>query len=83
MKKISKIVLIISVILTVFAGSFSPVFAKSFYYTNIFGSKIYTPVQAQVIPIGASAKCRDNSYSFSASRRGTCSYHGGVKTWYK
>lgn len=33
-------------------------------------------------PSGASAKCRDGSYSYSASRRGTCSRHGGVAAWY-
>ena len=29
-------------------------------------------------PAGATAKCRDGTYSFSQSRRGTCSHHGGV-----
>jgi hypothetical protein len=33
------------------------------------------------IPPGASARCADGSYSFSASRRGTCSRHGGVAEW--
>ncbi|WP_412771208.1 DUF3761 domain-containing protein [Ralstonia solanacearum] len=32
-------------------------------------------------PNGATAKCRDRSYSFSESRRGTCSRHGGVADW--
>ncbi len=32
-------------------------------------------------PAGATAQCRDGSYSFSASRRGTCSHHGGVAQW--
>jgi uncharacterized protein DUF3761/SH3 domain-containing protein len=32
-------------------------------------------------PAGASARCRDGSYSFSRSRRGTCSHHGGVAMW--
>lgn len=31
---------------------------------------------------GASAKCADGSLSFSATRRGTCSHHGGVAEWY-
>jgi hypothetical protein len=30
---------------------------------------------------GATALCRDGTYSYSASRRGTCSRHGGVKEW--
>ncbi|WP_408591842.1 DUF3761 domain-containing protein [Novosphingobium sp.] len=29
-------------------------------------------------PSGATAKCRDNTLSFSAHRSGTCSHHGGV-----
>jgi Protein of unknown function (DUF3761) len=32
-------------------------------------------------PAGASAHCRDGSYSFSQSRSGTCSWHGGVAEW--
>jgi hypothetical protein len=32
-------------------------------------------------PAGATAECRDGSYSYSAHRRGTCSHHGGVKRW--
>lgn len=33
------------------------------------------------IPAGATAECRDGSYSFSQHRRGTCSHHGGVDGW--
>jgi len=32
-------------------------------------------------PAGASAICRDGSYSYSQTRSGTCSYHGGVVAW--
>ena len=32
-------------------------------------------------PSGASAICRDGTYSYSAHRRGTCSHHGGVSQW--
>jgi len=32
-------------------------------------------------PNGASAKCRDGTYSFSKNHRGTCSHHGGVANW--
>jgi hypothetical protein len=32
---------------------------------------------------GATAKCTDGSYSFSATHQGTCSHHGGVAIWYK
>jgi len=33
------------------------------------------------VPSGASARCRDGTYSFSQHRSGTCSYHGGVSEW--
>ena len=32
-------------------------------------------------PDGATARCRDGSYSRSTSRSGTCSHHGGVADW--
>lgn len=32
-------------------------------------------------PTGASAICRDGTYSYSRNRRGTCSHHGGVAVW--
>jgi hypothetical protein len=32
-------------------------------------------------PPGATARCRDGTYSFSAHRSGTCSHHGGVARW--
>jgi hypothetical protein len=32
-------------------------------------------------PPGATALCRDGTYSFSKHRSGTCSYHGGVARW--
>jgi Protein of unknown function (DUF3761) len=32
-------------------------------------------------PPGATALCRDGSYSFSHHRSGTCSHHGGVAKW--
>ncbi|MFJ8803481.1 DUF3761 domain-containing protein [Streptomyces sp. NPDC102487] len=34
-------------------------------------------------PRGATAKCKDNSYSYGAHFRGTCSHHRGVKYWYR
>jgi Protein of unknown function (DUF3761) len=30
---------------------------------------------------GATAICRDGSWSYSAHRSGTCSHHGGVNWW--
>jgi hypothetical protein len=32
-------------------------------------------------PPGATARCRDGTYSFSQHRSGTCSHHGGVAAW--
>jgi hypothetical protein len=39
------------------------------------------PNQPSSHPAGASALCRDGTYSYSAHRRGTCSHHGGVSVW--
>jgi hypothetical protein len=33
-------------------------------------------------PTGPTAKGRDGSLSYSQTRRGTCSHHGGVAIWY-
>jgi hypothetical protein len=51
------------------------------YYRNSRGRCVHRPVRAHRPPAGASARCRDGTYSFSQSRRGTCSWHGGVATW--
>jgi len=50
-------------------------------YTNSRGNEVCRPMRANRAPSGATAKCRDGTYSFSQSRRGTCSHHGGVRTW--
>lgn len=55
--------------------------SSSEYYTARSGHRVHRPMQASRAPAGASAKCRDGSWSFSESRRGTCSHHGGVGTW--
>ena len=51
------------------------------YYQNSRGNCVPRPVRANRPPAGASAQCRDGTYSFSQSRRGTCSHHGGVARW--
>lgn len=51
------------------------------YYTNTAGNTVHSPAYSKTVPLGASARCRDQSYSFSQSRRGTCSHHGGVAEW--
>jgi hypothetical protein len=52
-------------------------------YTNHDGQSIHRPAHTTTgqAPAGASAQCRDGSFSFSASHRGTCSRHGGVANW--
>jgi hypothetical protein len=51
------------------------------YYQNSRGVCVHRPVESNRAPSGASAKCRDGTWSFSQSRRGTCSHHGGVASW--
>lgn len=53
------------------------------FYTNRQGEAVRRPKRtlSSQAPPGASAQCRDGSYSFSAHRRGTCSHHGGVARW--
>lgn len=50
-------------------------------YTNTSGNVVPSPYYAPTAPAGASARCRDGTYSFSQNRRGTCSRHGGVAEW--
>jgi hypothetical protein len=49
--------------------------------TALLAVVIATGATGATPPPGASATCRDGSYSFSTHRSGTCSHHGGVKTW--
>lgn len=51
------------------------------YYTNAYGQEVQSPTYYPYVPEGASALCRDGTYSFSKTRRGTCSHHGGVAMW--
>lgn len=53
----------------------------SAYYTNVSGHSVHRPMYAAHRPAGASAQCRDGTYSFSEHRQGTCSHHGGVASW--
>jgi hypothetical protein len=55
-------------------------FAEGAGYTNSKGNRVRSPTRTpdNQPPAGASAQCRDGTYSFSQSRRGTCSHHGGV-----
>jgi len=47
-------------------------------YLNSSGVCVPDPVAAPTAPPGATAHCRDGTYSFSQHRSGTCSGHGGV-----
>jgi hypothetical protein len=52
-------------------------------YINKDGVRVHSPAHTQTgePPVGASAQCRDGSYSFSRHHQGTCSHHGGVSHW--
>jgi hypothetical protein len=58
-------------------------FAQGGGYTNSKGQKVPSPTRTadNQPPAGATAQCRDGTFSFSQSRRGTCSHHGGVARW--
>lgn len=51
------------------------------HYTNTDGVQVQSPTHYTAPPAGATAICRDGTYSFSKHRRGTCSCHGGVAKW--
>lgn len=52
------------------------------HYTNSDGQQVHSPAYSSgVAPAGATAVCRDGTYSFSQHRSGTCSHHGGVARW--
>ena len=53
------------------------------YYINSRGNTVQSPTKSPngSVPVGASARCGDGTYSYSQSRRGTCSHHGGVAEW--
>jgi hypothetical protein len=51
-------------------------------YVNVDGVRVPSPVFSETKPSGATARCRDGSFSFSQHRSGTCSHHGGVAEWF-
>jgi hypothetical protein len=51
-------------------------------YVNAAGNTVCSPEESSNgPPAGATAECADGTYSFSESRSGTCSHHGGVAQW--
>lgn len=48
-------------------------------YVNVAGNTVCRPSANDTG--GATAICKDGTYSYSQSRKGTCSKHGGVATW--
>lgn len=50
-------------------------------YVNSQGNTVCSPYSSPSAPAGATAQCADGTYSFSQSRSGTCSHHGGVAQW--
>jgi len=48
-------------------------------YRNAYGSCTRSPTKSY--SSGATAVCKDGAYSFSKTRSGTCSWHGGVRRW--
>ena len=81
MKKILVKLLVVASALFFFVAT--PALAVSNYYINSKGNLVHIPVNQPVIPKGATAQCKDLTYSFSQSRRGTCSGHKGVLKWLK
>lgn len=65
------------------AASAAPRLMEEGRYRNVDGAVVHSPAHTDTgaAPVGASARCRDGSFSFSAHRRGTCSHHGGVALW--
>jgi hypothetical protein len=52
-------------------------------YINSNGDEVHSPAHTVSgrPPTGATAQCRDQTFSFSEHHRGTCSHHGGVLHW--
>jgi len=60
-----------------------PATPKGRAYVNSDGQWVPSPTRTAdgQPPQGATAKCRDRTFTFSRHRQGTCSHHGGVAEW--
>lgn len=60
-----------------------PLESHQHYHSRSDGCDVHGPAKTRdgAKPEGASAKCRDGTWSFSHTRSGTCSRHGGVERW--
>ncbi|MGD0576821.1 MAG: DUF3761 domain-containing protein [Candidatus Staskawiczbacteria bacterium] len=51
-------------------------------YSNVNGNTVHSPsYSSNGVPAGATARCKDGTYSFSLHHSGSCSHHGGVASW--
>ncbi|MGN6319225.1 DUF3761 domain-containing protein [Trinickia sp.] len=53
------------------------------HYVNHNGHVVHSPAHSRTgsVPVGATARCGDGTYSFSQHHSGTCSRHHGVAEW--
>jgi hypothetical protein len=53
------------------------------YVSRSDGQSVHQPARTRdgSKPPDATARCRDGTWSFSHTHRGTCSRHGGVANW--
>lgn len=53
------------------------------YVSRSDGQSVHQPARTRdgSKPPDATARCRDGTWSFSHTHRGTCSRHGGVASW--
>lgn len=84
MKKVLAVTLAASVVSIGLLGAPAQAAApacRSGYYENSSGNCVKRPTAAARQPAGATAKCRDGTWSFSQHHSGTCSGHKGVARW--
>ncbi len=70
--------------LSVFGLEYTPSVTSAAYSSpvHVVSSSSYL-VAKKVIPKGATALCKDGTYSFALHHQGSCSHHHGVAKFYK